>query len=257
MSSTLITHGARTVTREVLDKVEPPSATETWKPIKHAVVLDTVGQTMHRAGFHIRDVKICLARGNHRLFATIDTATNLNSGSVTLAIGVVNSTDRSLPMKFIAGTRVLVCSNLALRSDLMAPVRRKHSKHGLERFTEALSRAVASLDHFKTVEAARIKRFHEADITDVEAESVLLRCFDQGILSPRLLPHAIKEWREPTFEEFQPRTLWSLENALTTTLAPVQRSNPQRFCALSLSLQGLLSQVAGLDQPPEDAPDSP
>ena len=36
--STLILHcGAREVTREELDRIEPPAETQTWKPIKHAV----------------------------------------------------------------------------------------------------------------------------------------------------------------------------------------------------------------------------
>ena len=49
-----------------------------------------------------------------------------------------------------------------------------------------------------------------------------------------------------------PRTLWSLENAFTTTLGKVRTTNPMRYCALSLSLQSLLAGVAGLD--PVDAP---
>lgn len=252
--SKLVLHcGAREVTREQLDAIEPPPATATWRPIKHSTVIDTVSRSMRDAGFEIRGVKLGVTRGDHRLFATIDTATSLNGGSVTLAVAVVNSTDKSLPMKFVAGSRVFCCDNLALRSDLMAPVRRKHSRFGLERFNEALSRAVTQLDTFKAVERRRIQRFHEAEITGVEAESVLLRCFEKGVLSHRLLPTAIREWRNPSFPEFRPRTLWSLENALTTTLGPVVRSNPQRFTALSLSLSALLSEVAGVDAPAADA----
>jgi hypothetical protein len=214
-------------------------------PIRHATVLDTVGDAMERAGFPIRSMRMGLSRGDHRLFATIDTATNLNGGTVTLAVAVVNSTDKSLPMKFIAGSRIFCCDNLALRSDLMAPVRRKHTRFGLDRFREALSLAVADLDQFRLAEGARIKRFAETTISDVQADSVLLRCHLQGILSPRLLPKAHEAWVQPAHEEFRPRTLWSLENALTTTLAPVQRSNPQRFTDLSMSVQHLLSEFAG------------
>src|SRR5262245_52061859 len=95
--STLIAHcGARVVTRAELDRIEPPSATASWRPIKHAAVLDTVGEAMLRAGFRIVAVKTAVTRGDHRLFATIDTATDLNAGAVTLAVAVVNSTDKSL-----------------------------------------------------------------------------------------------------------------------------------------------------------------
>src|SRR5436309_7216408 len=83
--STLILHcGAREVTREELDRIEPPAETQTWKPIKHAVVLDKVGAALNDAGFHPRAVRMGVSRGDHRLFATIETSTQLNCNSVTL-----------------------------------------------------------------------------------------------------------------------------------------------------------------------------
>jgi len=241
----IVEKGARPVTHTELEKIEPPPATESWKPTKHSDILTTVCDGMEAAGFHVTNVQAVIARGDHRLFATVDTATNLNGGSVTLAAAIINSTDRSLPMKFVAGNRVLVCCNLALRSDLMAPVRKKHTKNGLESFVAALARAITSLDHFAQVERVRIKRFHDMLITDMEAESIMLRAYEKGIVSHRLMDELIGSWRHPQFPEFEPRTLWSLENCFTGVLTAVQKSNPQRFCVQSLSLQSLLSEVAG------------
>lgn len=134
----------------------------------------------------------------------------------------------------------------------MAPIARKHTRFGLDRFNEALTQAVVALDQFKQSEAARIRRFVHLEVTDQEAESVLLRCFERGVLSARLLPEAIRTWRQPAYPDFQSRTWWSLENCLTGVLAGVQTSNPQRFCALSLQMQGLLAEATGLR--PETGP---
>ena len=83
-TSTLITHcGAREVTREDLDKVEAPPATQTWFPVKHATVIDTVSQALTAAGFQIRGAKYALSRNDTRLFSTVDLATSL-AGGVTL-----------------------------------------------------------------------------------------------------------------------------------------------------------------------------
>ncbi len=255
MASNLIAHcGARIVERAELEKIEPPSATPTWVPIKHSVIMDRVGKALSDANFSIRAVKTAVSRGDQRLFATIDTSCGLAGGDVTLAVAVVNSTDKSLPMKMIAGNRVMACDNLALRSDLMSTaVVRKHSKFGLDRFQEALLRAVSHLDAFKIAEAARIKRFMHSKITDTEAEALMLRSYERGVIGPRLLPRLIQEWRNPSFEEFEPRTLWSLENAHTTVLADVAKANPHRFCALSVSLQALLGEAAGV-RPEETVP---
>jgi hypothetical protein len=244
-NSTLVAHcGARLVNRAELESVEPPPGSATWVPIKHSVLLDRVGQALTDAGFGIKSTKIALSRGNHRLFSTIDTECALASGGITLAVAVVNSTDKSLPMKMIAGTRIFCCDNLSLRSDLMASaIQRKHTRFGLDRFHEALALAVSTLDQFKKVEGERVKRFQDTEVTDIEAESVMLRSYERGIVSHRLLPRLIKEWRTPSFADFEPRTLWSLENAHTTVLGKVAQSNPQRFCSLSLSLQSLLSEA--------------
>jgi hypothetical protein len=170
------------------DAIKAPEPTRTWVPVAHSKVLDMVSEAMRDRGFEIVKTRIGIARDNHRLFATIETATQLNCGSVTMAVAVVNSTDKSLPMKFVAGTRTFCCDKLALNSDLMSPVRRKHSRFGLDRFREALQTAVGGLEQFQAVERARIARFQQTQVTDVHADSPLLRCFERGVLSARLLP---------------------------------------------------------------------
>jgi hypothetical protein len=242
-SSSLILHcGACRVSRDQLNHVEAPPATDTWFPLKHATVLDRVQETLQQSGFEVRSTQLALSRGNHRFFGTLDLTTPLASG-VTLAVGVRNSTDKSLPIGFCAGERVFCCDNLAFRSEIM--VTRKHTRFGEDRFREAISKAVQSLHQFREAEVARIQRWRRLFLTDTQAEAAILRGFEHKIVSPRLLPQVIRQWREPSFQEFQPRTLWSLENAFTTVLADVARANPQRFCALTIALHALLGTSDG------------
>lgn len=117
---------------------------------------------------------------------------------------------------------------------------RKHTKFGSERFREAICLAVKSLAQFKEAEQERIRRFVNTPLSDERAESFMLRAFERGVVSHRLLPEVIREYRNPSFEEFQERTLWSLFNAFTTVLGSVQKTNPQRFAAATMQLQGLI-----------------
>ena len=252
-TSTLIAHcGARILDRAALDLIEPPEETASWKPIKHSVVIDRVADAMRAANFNPTGMKFAVARDNHPLFATIDTTTGLYGAEVTLAVAVVNSTDKSLPMKFVAGSRVFCCDNLSLRSDLMEPVRRKHTRNGLTRFTEALQLAVAGLDAFKSAETARIKHYQTKEITNDTRDAILLRSFDRGLISHRLLPKVIAEARKPSFDYgCDVNTLWTLEQAFTTVLGrTLLGSNPQRFTAASLSIQELLSECANFPSTP-------
>jgi hypothetical protein len=37
-------------------------------------------------------------------------------------------------------------------------------------------------------------------------------------ITPSQIPSVLKEWSEPTYEEFRPRTAWSLFNAATAEI---------------------------------------
>jgi hypothetical protein len=80
-------------------------------------------------------------------------------------------------------------------------------------------------------------------INDHFAESFLLRAYqDEGLLSPRTLPLALKEWRTPSFPEFEEeKNVWRLFNAMTFSLGDSVQSNPQRHAAATIRLGALLS----------------
>lgn len=244
----LVTHcGARQVTRGELDAVQAPAPTATWFPVRHSAVIDTVSQSLAAAGFTVARAQFALSRGDHRLFGTLDLTTGL-AGGVSLAVGIRNSTDKSFPLGFVAGSRVFVCDNLAFRSDLL--VNRKHTRFGQERFAEAIAAGVKRLPQFVEQEAARVERFRSAGLADARAESLILRAWERDLVSHRQLPGLVKEWRAPAHDEFKPRTVWSLFNAFTEILKPRQKSDPQRFARQVILLQGFLDQELGLAAEP-------
>jgi len=239
-TSTLLAHGSRIVTREELDLIKAPESTATWFPVDHSLVIDTVSQALVAAGFQIERMKFAVSRTNDaRLFAVADLTSVLATG-VNLAVGIRNSFDRSLPLGFVAGSKVFVCDNLQFRSELI--VARKHTRHGAQRFQSAICQAIQSLVQFRTTETARIRRLQFTELTDLKAESVLLRSYEQGLVSHRLLPRVIEQWRKPSFEEFEARTAWSLLNAFTTVIGERLSTNPQEYAALTIRLQAMLDQ---------------
>lgn len=231
--------GARMVTLEELEQVPAPPETETWFPIRHSKVLHSAVETLSEAGFQVHRTQLALSRSNARFFGVLDLVAPITTG-VNLAVGIRNSVDKSLPISFCAGTRVFVCDNLAFRSEIV--VARKHTKYGALRFQEAIGKAVGTLPQFREKEHDRVICFQQAEITEDRAEALMLRSFEKGIVSYRMLPEVIDAWRHPKLEEFVPRTLWSLEQCFTGTLAGVQKSNPQRFASLTIRLQDMLLQ---------------
>lgn len=237
--SALILHrGARSVERRELDAIEAPPPTRTWFPIRHSQVLDTVMGTLEGAGFHSTRTQLALTPDNHRFFGTLDLESPVADG-VTLAVGIRNSTDQSFPISFCCGERVFCCDNLAFSSEVV--VSRKHTRFGELRFNEGISQAVVALHQYRETAAARIAEFRSCHLTEDQADAYLLRSYEKGLVTSRLLPEVIREWRNPSVDEFRAPTKWSLLNAFTGVLKPMQERNPARAAALTIRLQHLLN----------------
>jgi hypothetical protein len=225
------------VSEEELREYNAPPPEGRWFPIAHQDVLTKVKETLHEAGYEVERQKLALARNDHRFFGTLDLKTSLATG-VTLAVGVRNSTDKSFPLGFCAGSRVFVCDNLAFCSELV--VKRKHTRFGEQRFADAIANAVTALQGFREMESQRLRKLMNTELREEQADSFILRAFERGIISTLQLPAVLKEWRSPSFEEFKPRTAWSLLNAFTTVLRDRAEKQPQSFMVQTMRLNHLL-----------------
>jgi hypothetical protein len=244
-SSSLLLHaGARLVDLDELASVKAPPPERRWHPVAHVDVLNRVKDTLGEAGYVVRAQKLALSKDNAKFFGTLDLETPLVSG-VSLAVGVRNSIDRSICLNFCAGSRTFVCDNMAFRADLL--VKKKHTQFGQQRFSQAIAEAVMKLGSFKDQEAERIKQMMRQEVSADVADAVILRAFERGIVGAHHLPGVIKEWRNPSFEEFRPRTVWSLMNAFTTVLGPRAVKQPHRYAVQTMRLHRLL-------EPPKEGP---
>lgn len=238
MANDLILHrGAREVSIEELGDVPAPAPTATWFPISHAAVLHGVTETLDAAGFGIERQTLALSQDNAKFFGVLRLRAMVADG-VFLAAGIRNSIDKTLPLGFCAGQSVLCCDNLAFRSELL--VARKHTTFGGVRFSEAIAKAVGSLSAFQQSEALRIAQMRDRSLDDTEAEALMLRSYERGLVSHLTLPRVIEQWREPPQEDFTPRNLWSLFNAFTGALQDRSRSNPQAYALQSMKLLAFL-----------------
>jgi len=241
MSALCLHRGARIVNREVLDAVDTPPPTKTWFPVRHGQVLDAVLNTLESSSFRVQKTQLSLSADNARFFGTLDLSTPLVEGTA-LAVGVRNSVDKTFPLGFCAGCRVFVCDNLAFHSELL--VARKHTVNGSTRFQEAIAVAVKSLGQFREAEALRITNMRAFQLSDVQADSLMLRAYERALIPLRTLPQVVQAWRRPSHPEFEDRTLWSLMNAFTGAMKDRSVSNPERFALQTIRLNSLLNPSA-------------
>ena len=236
--------GGREVSREELARVSVPTATETYFPVQHDACVNTVQRALMESGIEIRAMHFVLFRKDARLFATVDLACTLTTG-VHLAVAIMNSLDKSLPLGFLGGARVLECDNVAFRSNLS--VRHKRTRHGNDRFAEAVSQVAKDLRLFGIYEAERINHLQKTQIDDRSAESLILRAYERNLASSWALPGIIRAWRKPSFKVFEPRTAWSLLNAFTFSLATRKKSNAPIHARLTMGLGEMFDAEFGVE----------
>ena len=239
-TSTLVNHkGAKEVTWEQLHRIEAPLPTATWYPVPHYQVLSHVRDSLTMAGYNVARQRLSVSHEGHRFFGTLDLESRILDG-ITLAVGIRNSTDKTFPIGFCCGNRVFVCDNLAFTSEIV--ISKKHTKYGQDRYIEGLSTAVASLTQFRVSQERFIGRLQAADLSLAMADSIMLRSYEQKIVTSRLLPKVIDEWRNPSFDDFTDHSAWSLWNCFTTVLGrTVQGTHPAKAAATTIRLQGLFS----------------
>jgi len=114
------------------------------------------------------------------------------------------------------GLRVLVCENMAFSGDF-TPVLAKHSRslNLLDAITIGVDRMQRNFEPLRR----QVEQWREQQITDVTAKLIIYRAFVEGELEvpTGLMADVHSHYFEPQYEEFAPRTMWSLSNAFTST----------------------------------------
>jgi Domain of unknown function (DUF932) len=240
MPTLMLHQGGVLATRDQVAEVVVPQPTATWHPVGHLQVLEAVEQQLDRAGYGIAREQLGLARDGARFFAVLDLESKLAEG-VGLALGLRNSIDQSFPYGLAGGTRTFVCDNLALTGDWDdLTITRKHTKHGNERFVEAIALGISKLAQYRELESARIDRMRQTVITDTEAYALFMRAYEARLLSDRVIRDCLGQWREPS-ADWGGATLWRLYNAMN---APIQHravTNPQAFSHITMKLLKLVA----------------
>ena len=150
---------------------------------------------------------------------------NVEGSGVRIALGLRNSHDKSFSLGLTVGRKVLVCDNLALFGDY-TPVARKHTKNVA--IEDILAIAVERMQRNFEPMRRQIEFFRGYELPDDRAKLLIYDAFFGGAADlPKHLGAVVhRHYFEPCYDEFRPRTLWSLENAFTSAvkeLDPVAR----------------------------------
>ncbi|MCU1231006.1 MAG: hypothetical protein JWO97_3890 [Acidobacteria bacterium] len=216
MAEVILLHAkSRLVGRQDLRDLPTPDPTETHFPIPHWRIVQTLAETLAFRHLTIVSEEYAVSADGMRFFAAL--TLNVEETGVRVAIGLRNSHDKSFSMGMTVGHRVLVCDNLALFGDY-PPVMRKHTKN--VEIEEIMSSAVDKVQRNFEPMKRQIAFFRGCDLSDDRAKLAIYEAFFGGAADlPKHLGQVVHtNYFKPKHPDFEPRTLWSLENAFTSAL---------------------------------------
>jgi hypothetical protein len=97
-TATLVAHrGAQLVSRDALAAYEPPAATRSWKPVKHALIVDLMHEELDRRQIRITTEEYAIQREGTSLFAAL-TLNWLRDEEMSAALAFRHANDKSEAM---------------------------------------------------------------------------------------------------------------------------------------------------------------
>jgi Domain of unknown function (DUF932) len=212
-TSTLIGYSGRTIGREELTLVPTPPATETHRPIPHHEIVQALIETLGFRHIGVVHDEYAVSPDGMKMFGVLDLATEM--AGCRFSIGLRNSHDKSMRLAMTCGYRVFVCSNMAFSGDF-TPVLAKHTKSF--NLIDTLAVGVDRIQRSFEPTRRQVELWRQTQLSDDTAKLILYRAFVEGELEgPRsLLSPVHRLYFEPKYEEFSPRTMWSLSNAFTS-----------------------------------------
>lgn len=217
-TASLIAHaGGYKLDEAALRAIVPPNRTDTWHPISHASLVDHVEAALAERGMTVERREFAVARHQQQFFGTfIMRGEEGAAKDFSLALGLRNSTDRSMSAGICSGARVFVCDNLALTGDIM--IKHKHTAN-IDAKMPMLIRSAMDQWILKANEQANVFAKWKGFEIDVKtATDVIVRAAEaKAIPTLGILP-VRREFVTPRHEEFRTPTVWSLYQAFTQYL---------------------------------------
>lgn len=218
MSKLCLHAGAVEASREQVDEVLTPEATQTWSPVAHGRLIDAVKDSLYGTGLSVVEESFALTKTGDRLFGLLTLGSGGQStGDHAVTIGIRNSHDKSFPVGLAIGSRVFVCDNLAFSSEVV--IKSKHTRFINDRLPRLVADGVAELVEHRHVQEKRINCYRESEVRNqAHLHDLVLRSYRAKAIPARAIAEVVAEFEEPRHPEFRDWTLWSLFNGFTEVL---------------------------------------
>lgn len=196
--------------KDQLFSAKLPESTKSYKPIGHQQVYELVAERLDKEGLNIVNERFNKDSKGDKMFAEL----SVSSGSTDLrmAVGFRNSYDKSMPVGFVSGAQVIVCTNLMLEGEVKEV--RKHTVNLKRDLDDKLDAVISNLEqNFQRLEND-INVFKEVELPEQKAQELFgkILMHHPEVASINQVTKAIQNFKEP-LHDFGNQTYWGFYNA--------------------------------------------
>ena len=236
--SLMLHAGANEASFNQVAAVATPEPEGRWFPIPHVALVERTQNALEAVQLEVTDQKFGVWKDGMRFFGVLELRSR--RADYSTVVGLRNSHDQTFCASLACGSRVFVCDNLAFSGEIV--VGRKHTTNILQDLERLVMQAIGKLVEANIVQEKRIDAYHDTEIDNQTADHLIMQAFRSKVINVQRIAHVNKNWREPEFEEFEPRNVYSLFNAFTSTM----RTQPLLTLNATPRLHGMLDTYCGL-----------
>jgi hypothetical protein len=237
---TLMLHrGATPIDYDGLRSIPTPEATETHVPIAHFRVVDLVKNTVGMYGHEVVSEHHGITEDTMRYFGVLCLKSSYTGYEDMVALR--NSNDRSFPVSIGFGSRVFCCDNMALVADHV--IKRRHTVNLKRDLPGIIGELIEPLAEQREAQHRTIERYRTTQLDDLLADHAMMRMYREEVINLQRLPDVLKEWENPSFEDFKERNAWRLFNSATYALTGRVVDRPEATPKLYKIIDGVCDSV--------------
>lgn len=245
--------GSTKVPMDAVRNTPTPEHTDTWFPIPHASLVDTVQHHLEQGGLKVIQEVHAMSADHQRYFGLMQIGREVKGkeeADHATVVGLRNTHDKRFPAGLIMGDGVFVCDNLCFSAEVK--LARKHTRHIMRDLPGVVSKAVSRLNTAHANQEDRITSYKQAELVDSQVHDILIRALDARVISSSKIAKVLKQWRTPDHPEFAKdgKTVWRLRNAFTEVLKAYSVFS---LPAVTEKMNGLLDAAAGFVLKPVEA----
>ena len=191
-------------------------------PVPHDYAIEFFKNSLSEHNIEIVRERAVLSPDTMKLMYIADVRPNgkVEDGFI-FSIGFINNNDRTRAFTGLAGTTIYVNNAQWYVSDNSFKTR--HTTTVRDMLAERSAYIINWFNEYYQNQSGIIEKMKQTNITDSEVGGLILRYIrEKYILSSTNIKRIVDEWDKPRYEEFKPRTLWSLQNACSEVFKKIK-----------------------------------